>query len=92
MAVPIFNLFKPNGISYSYQLDQSISVLMVAGRYFSFYTDLNRAFCKQTVRPWSDAAYCGVWSGFILIAYVPEKGTQGIYGLNLAISISSPFD
>ena len=27
---------KPNEISYSFQLDQSISVLMVVGWYFSF--------------------------------------------------------
>ena len=31
-----FNPFKPNRISQSYQLDQSISVLRVVGSYFSF--------------------------------------------------------
>ena len=31
-----FNPFKPNEISLSYQLDQSISVLRVVGAYFSF--------------------------------------------------------
>ena len=30
------NPFKPNGLSYSYQLAQSISVLRVVGCYFSF--------------------------------------------------------
>ena len=32
-----FNPFKPNGISYSYQLNQSISVLRVVWRYFFFF-------------------------------------------------------
>ena len=32
----IFNPFKLNGFAYSYQLDQSISVLRVVGCYFSF--------------------------------------------------------
>ena len=44
---PILNPFKPNGISYYYQLDQSISVLRVVGWYF--YSNLNRTICKQTV-------------------------------------------
>ena len=26
-------------------------------------------------RPWSDAAYCGVWSGTTLSARVPQKGS-----------------
>ena len=43
------NLFKPNEISHSYQLNQSISVLIVAGWYFSFHSNFNRIFCKQTV-------------------------------------------
>ena len=34
LQCPIFNPFKPNGISYSYPLDQSISVLRVVGWYF----------------------------------------------------------
>ena len=29
------NPFKPNGIAHSYQLDQFISILRVAGWYFS---------------------------------------------------------
>ena len=38
----------PNGISISYQLDQSISILRVVGGTFHFYSDFDRAFCKQT--------------------------------------------
>ena len=29
---------------------------------------------SQQWRPWSDATFCGVWSGFALFAYVPQKG------------------
>ena len=25
-------------------------------------------------RPWSDAGFCGIWSGFALFAYVPKMG------------------
>ena len=45
----LFNPFKPNGISHTYQLDQSMSVLRVVRLYFSFLSNSNRSFCKQTV-------------------------------------------
>ena len=46
-----FYQFKPNGISHSYQLDQSISVLSVVGWYFSFLIkNFKKIFCKQTVK------------------------------------------
>ena len=35
MAWLALNPFKPNGISHSYQLDQSISILRIVGQYFS---------------------------------------------------------
>ena len=35
-----FNPFKLNGISHSYQVDQSISILRIVGWYFSFYSKL----------------------------------------------------
>ena len=39
------NLFKPNGISHSYQLDQPISILWVyLGGIFHFYKNFNRIF------------------------------------------------
>ena len=34
------NTFKQNVISYSYQLDQSIFVLRVAGWYFTFFIQI----------------------------------------------------
>ena len=33
---PCLNPYKLNGISHSYQLDQSISILRIVGRNFSF--------------------------------------------------------
>ena len=38
-----FNTLKPNEISYSYQLDQSISVFRTVGLYFHFYSDFELA-------------------------------------------------
>ena len=48
---PPANPFKSNGFPQSYQTEQFISVLRVAGCYFSFYSNFNRTFCrpKQTV-------------------------------------------
>ena len=37
-----FITFKPNGISQSYQLDQSISILRVVGLYFSFLLEFQK--------------------------------------------------
>ena len=42
--------FKPIGISHPYELDQDISVLSVAGWYFSFYSHFKRTFCRQTLK------------------------------------------
>ena len=42
--------FKPNGISNSYQLDQSISVFRIlGGGFFHFHSNFNISLCKQTV-------------------------------------------
>ena len=43
----VINPFKFNGISHSYQLDQSISVLKIIGRYYSFYSNFKRPRCKD---------------------------------------------
>ena len=59
-----------NVISHPYQFDQSISVLVVL---ISIQILLERSVSKEW-RTWSDAAFCGVWSGSTLFAYVPQKG------------------
>ena len=45
------NPFKPNGISHSYQLDQSIYILRVVGWYFSFFLNFKRILYKQAAEP-----------------------------------------
>ena len=67
-----FNPFMPNGISHPYRLEQSISVLRGFRWYFSFLFLIENYASKQW-RPWSDTAFCGVWSGSALFAYVPPK-------------------
>ena len=44
-----FNPFKPNGTSYTYQLDQSILVQGMWSGTFPFYSNFERTFCNQTV-------------------------------------------
>ena len=41
----LLNPFKPNGISHSYDLNHSITVLRVVGGNFQFYSNFNRTFC-----------------------------------------------
>ena len=60
--------FNPNGISHSYQLDQSISVLRVVSGIFQLYSNFSRTFCKQKVE-----TLLRVQSGSALFAYVPQK-------------------
>ena len=38
--------------------------------------------CKQW-RPWSDAAFCGIWSGSVLFANNPFRGLQTTMGLEV---------
>ena len=47
LPILIIDPFQPNGISHSYQIDQSISFLRLV---FHFYSNFNRTFCKQTVK------------------------------------------
>ena len=70
-----FNPLKPNVVSHYYQLDQSIFVLSFVGWiFFIFILILIITFCKKKLwRLWSDAAFCGVWSGYALFAYVLQN-------------------
>ena len=45
----------------------------VVGWYFHFIQILIEHSISKLLRPWSDAAFCGVWSGSALFAYVPQK-------------------
>ena len=76
------NPFKPNGVSHCYQLEQSIFVSIDVGWYFSFYSNFNRTFCKQTVESQTLIRRRVLWR-LILICIVclhPTKGTLGFYG------------
>ena len=42
--------------------------------FFIFIQILKEFSVSKQWRTWSDAAFCGVWSGFALFAYVPQKG------------------
>ena len=68
----LFNLFKPNGMVHSCQLDQTISDLRVVGGISYLHSNFNRTWCKQQWRPCFDAAFYGVWSGSALFVFVPQ--------------------
>ena len=76
---PLINSFRPNGISTSYQFNQSISILGFFGWYLSIYSNLNRAYCKQIVKTLirRHLLIC-VCTGCLC----PTKRTLGLYGLN----------
>ena len=67
------NLFKPSGISQSYQLDQSISALRVVGGDFRFYSKSIEHSVNIQWRPRSDAALRSVWYGSAMCDHVPQK-------------------
>ena len=73
-------LFRPNGISHSYQLDQSISILRVVGCYFFF--NFNRTICKQALETLirHHILWYLIWSCTLNIC--PTKRTLGLYSLN----------
>ena len=48
-------------------------ILGVSGVLFHFYSISTSYSCKQW-RPWSDSAFCGIWSGSALFACVPKMG------------------
>ena len=48
------DIFKLDGISYSFQTDQPVSVYGALCGIFHFYTTFDRNFCKQTVAVVSD--------------------------------------
>ena len=52
--------------------------LGMSGVFFFFF--LIKFPVSKQCRPWSDAAFCGIWSWSALFAYVPKNGTPGLYG------------
>ena len=78
---PAFNPFMPNGISHRYQLEQSISVLRGVTWYFSFFIQVNRKLCKQTVETLIRRRILWHLVWVCTICLYPTKRTLGIYGL-----------
>ena len=72
------NPYLTNGFSHHYHLDEStfiLGVLRVIFIFISFFNEISQ--CKQNSPRWEwDAAFCGVTSGAMLFAYVPQKGRQ----------------
>ena len=72
-----FNPYLTNGSSHHYHLGESTFVFRGFRCDFtclSFYFD-EISLSKQNSPRW-DASFCGVTSGAILFAYVPQKGRQ----------------
>ena len=63
-----------NGISRRYQSEQFISVLRDVGWYLSYFLQtLIEHTSGKYLRPCSDAAFGGIWSGFRLCVDAPQK-------------------
>ena len=58
--------------------DESISNLL--GDILFFFELLKETVVSKQWRVWSDALFCGVWSGFALFAEVPQKEHQAYIG------------
>ena len=75
--IPLINPYLTNGFSHRYQLGESTFIFRGVRSDFYFFSisffDEISSLCKQNSLRW-DAAFCGVISGAILFAYVPQKG------------------
>ena len=78
------NSFMPCGLFYLNSLDRSITYIRGVWLVFIIITFCRNfwTYCKLC-RPWSDAAFCGVWSGSALFANFPFiPGKLGLNGLS----------
>ena len=83
------NPFKPNGVSHCYQLEQSIFVSIDVGWYFSFYSNFNRTFCKQTVETLIRRRVLWRLVWICIVCLCPTKRTLGFYGSKESCADSS---
>ena len=69
--------YLTNGFAHHYHLDESIFIFRGVRNDFYFFISFfdEISLCKQNSPRW-DAAFCGVTSGAILFAHVPQKGQQ----------------
>ena len=91
ILVSTINPFVLNGISHSSQLDQSISILRVIGWYFSFFSNFNRTFCKQTVETLIRRHIMRRLIWVCTVFLCPTKRTLGLYGLKSKEQNSNTF-
>ena len=75
-ACLLFYPYLTNGFPVIINSVSPLSFLGVLGVIFVFYLIFDEiSLCKQNSPRW-DAAFCGVTSGAILFAYVPQKECQ----------------
>ena len=82
ILIRFLNPFKPNGISHSYQVDQSISVLKgcwVCG--VSFFSNFSRIFCEQAVETLIRHRVLRRLIWVFTVCICPTKRMQGDNGL-----------
>ena len=73
-----------NELPYTIYWKILILILGIWGYVIKVFLERNGwTICKQW-RPWSDAAFCGVWSGSALFANYPFRGLQITMGSNAA--------
>ena len=56
------------------------SILGLFGGSFHFYSFLKETSVSKQWWTWTDAGFCGVWSGFALFADVPQKERYAYMG------------
>ena len=83
------NPFKPNEVSHCYQLEQSIFVSIDVGWHFSFYSNFNRTFCKQTVETLVRRRILWRLVWICIVCLRPTKRTLGFYGSKESCANSS---
>ena len=77
----ILNPYKPSGLAHPYQLDVSVSNFRGVWCTFSFLILFQTEIpVSEQWRPWSDAAFCGVWSGSTLFVWLQKKERQDNVG------------
>ena len=81
--ISTINRLKPNGISYHYQVDLSISVLRNVECFFRLYSNFDRTFCKQTVGNLIKRRVLRRQIWFSTLCRYPIKRTPGLKGLNM---------
>ena len=77
-----------NKLSHIMYWKGPISILGMSGYEIYIFLEKNGwTICKQW-RPWSDATFCGIWSGFALFANYPFRGSPRLQWVNNSDSLN----